>query len=213
MKPIRIVAKDPEIDITVPMGDGPAYPTGGLGGYEVVDRQDDVGMTDWSGQTPLTEEVPLLLNGYERDDSVEREWNTIKKLGRDPNGERKPPVFRVWGPLDAPEGKAWVLPDNGIEVNSDSILKRNGDGTLLRIEFTLHLLEYIRPDVVGRPRKKLRAGISRHTALTYTTQAGDTLAVIAARLFGDWRRWKEIGEKNGISDPNRRLPAGKVLAL
>jgi hypothetical protein len=230
MKPVRIIAKNPEIDITVPMGDGPAYPTGGLGGWVPVPLVDDVAGVDWEGQDGLTEDLPLLLNAYgsiergdgftppDRNDDVEREWNTIKKLGRDPNGdERRPPVFKVYGPTDSPEGKAWVLGADGITVNPESILKRNGSGELLRIEFTLHLLEYIAPEVIkDRKRKKhKRAGVSDNVAVggTYTTQKGDTLTRIAARLLNDWKRWDEIGNKNGLSDPNRVLPAGKRLRL
>lgn len=219
MKPVRIVAQNPDIDITIPMGDGPAYPTGGLGGWTTVPLQDDVEGVDWEGQPPLTEDVPLLLNGLEDDESVEREWNTVKKLGRDPNGdETRPPAFRVWGPLDAPEGKWWVLPDNGITVNPEEIIKRNGDGELLRIEFVLHLLEYLSPEVIKARRRKKhrsRAGVDRRVAVggTYTTKGGETLAKIAAIQLNDWKRWPEIGSKNGIADPQRKLPAGRVLRI
>jgi hypothetical protein len=217
MKPVRIVAKNPEIDITVPMGDGPAYPTGGLGGWVPVALVDDVAAVDWEGQDGLTEDVPLLLNGLERDDPVEREWNTIKKLGRDPNGdERRPPVFRVYGAVEYP-GKAWVLGGDGITVNPEEIIKRNGSGELLRIEFVLHLMEYTAPDVIKdrRRKKRKRQGLSDNVAVggTYTTRAGDTLAKIAARQLNDWKRWKEIADKNGLSDPNRALPAGRKLRL
>lgn len=213
MRRCRIIAKDPPIDISIPMGEGPAVPTGGFGGWKAVQRQDDVSVTDWEGQEPLTQDVPLLLNGYESDESVEREWNTVKKLGRDPNGdEHKPPAFKVFGPIDGPEGKSWVLAEGGIEVNPASILKRPGSGELLRIEFTLHLLEYIRPGVI-RSRRRRRIGIGRAQALTYTTHPGQTLAGIAATQLGDWKLWKEIGRKNGIADPFRLLPAGRVLKL
>lgn len=218
MKPVRIIARNPEIDITVPMGDGSAYPTGGLGGWVPVPLVDDIAAVDWEGQDGLTEDVPLLLNGLERDDPVDREWNTIKKLGRDPNGdERRPPVFKVYGPVEYP-GKAWVLGADGITVNPDEIIKRNGSGELLRIEFVLHLMEYTAPEVIkDRRRKKhkkvARVGANVAVGGTYTTQKGDTLAKIAARLLNDWKRWDEIGNKNGINDPNRVLPAGKRLKL
>jgi hypothetical protein len=214
MKPVRIIAKDPAIDITIPMGNGPAIPTGGLGGWIAIQRQDGIAVTDWEGQEPLTEAVPLLLDGYATGETVKREWNTVKKLGRDPNGdERKPPVFKVYGPIDAPEGKSWVLPDGGITPNADSIIKQN-DGDLLRIEFTLSLLEYVNPETIKRHKKRSgRRGIGKAQALTYTTRAGDTLISIAAAVLSDWRRWKEIGKRNGIADPFRILPAGRVLKL
>lgn len=211
MKECRITAKNPEIDITIPMGDGPAYSTGGLGGWSTVQRQDNISVTDWAGQEPLTQDVPLLLDGFAEHLSMEREWNTVKKLGRDPNGdERKPPVFKVFGPVEYP-GKSWVLPEGGIEPNPASFLKRD-DGELLRVEFTLHLLEYIRPDTLGQKRRR-RTGISQNVALTYTTRKGDTLISIAAEVLGNWQRWRDIGALNGISDPHRELPAKRVLRL
>lgn len=218
MKPVRIVAKDPDIDITIPMGDGPARLVAGLGGWKAVPVADDIEAADWEGQELLAQDVPLLLNGLERDESVEREWNTVKKLARDANGdETKPPVFKVWGPLEYP-GKAWVLPANGIDINEDEILKRDGDGELLRIEFTLHLLEYRSPEEIKarKKRKHPRRGISRNIAVggTYTVdQRGETLRTIAAKLYRDSGRWKEIGNKNDIHDPNRVLPVGKRLVL
>ena len=203
MKPVRIVAQSPAIDITVPMGDGASMPTGGLGGWEEVPRYDDLPMTDWSGQPLLTEDVPLLLNGLERNESQEREWNTIKKLGRDPNGdERKPPVFRVYGPVEYP-GKAWVLPANGIEVREKTT--RPGSGEILRVEFVLHLLEYMPLE-----KRSGRMGVSRGVAISYTTQKGDTLIKVAHKFSKDWG---EIGAKNGISDPYRELKTGRELRL
>ena len=213
MRLVHIVAKNPPIDLTIPMGDGPALPTGGIGGFKVIDRVDDVGATDWDGQEPLSEDVPLMLGEMPYEDSIQREWNTVKKLGRDPNGERRPPVFWVWGPIDSPEGKAWVLPEGGIDINQDSILA-DDDGGFLRIEFTLHLLEYIPPDQVRLRGKKNREGIAQQNrALSYTTRPGDTLARIAAKELDNWERWPEIGKLNGISDPHRVLPAGRTLKL
>lgn len=220
MKPVRIVAKNPDIDIEIPMGDGPALPVGGLGGWTTVALQDDIEGVDWEGQDPLTEDLPLLLNGLERDESVEREWKTVQKLGRDARGdERRPPVFRVWGPVEHP-GKAWVLPRNGIEVLSpdENMIKRNGDGELLRVEFVLHLLEYVPPELIKarRRRKRKRQGISDNIAVggTYTTdKVGETLESIATKLFRDPHRWKELAAKNNRTDPDRPLPVGTRLRV
>ncbi len=217
MKPVHIVAKDPEIDIWVPMGSQPAKPVGGLGGWKEVERQDDLSVSDWDGQSLLREDVVLLLDDYPHG-SVQREWNTIKKLGRDPNGdETVPPVFRVYGPGLDYSGKAFVLPEDGIEILEGDLepIKRQ-DGDWQRIEFVLHLMEYRRPDTIkvrGKRKHRSRTGVAPGRSLTYTTVAGDTLVKIAAKLNGDWKRWKEIGDKNGIADPHRVLPAGRVLAL
>ena len=212
MKPLRLVAKSPRIDIIVDMGDGAATVTAGLGGWRTVERIDDIALTDWIGQAPLQQDVPILLDGYPHD-SVERELNTLLKLGRDAVGEENvPPVFRMYGPVYF-EGKAWVLPENGIELDAASVIRQE-DGTLVRQGLTLHCLEYVPADEVKLRGKKRREGIAQHNQpLTYTTRKGDTAAKIAHRLYGDWKRWKDFGPKNGIHDPNRVLPAGRELRL
>lgn len=52
----------------------------------------------------------------------------------------------------------------------------------------------------------------RATPGTYTVQKGDTLWDIARKLWGDGTRWKEIAQKNGITDPGK-LQIGQVLVL
>lgn len=47
---------------------------------------------------------------------------------------------------------------------------------------------------------------------TWTVKQGDTLWAIACELFGDGTKWREIAEKNGISNP-RTLQIGRVLVL
>jgi len=47
---------------------------------------------------------------------------------------------------------------------------------------------------------------------TYTVQRKDTLWSIAMRFYGDGKRWREIAQANGISDPSR-LPVGATLVI
>ena len=49
-------------------------------------------------------------------------------------------------------------------------------------------------------------------AVTYTVKKGDCLWNIAKKQMGDGTKYKEIAQKNGISDPNRIYP-GQVLKL
>lgn len=49
-------------------------------------------------------------------------------------------------------------------------------------------------------------------ASVYTVQKGDCLWNIAKKQLGDGTKYKEIAQKNGISDPNRIYP-GQVLKL
>ena len=47
---------------------------------------------------------------------------------------------------------------------------------------------------------------------SYTVQRKDTLWSIAMRFYGDGKRWQEIAQANGISDPSR-LPVGATLVI
>ena len=47
---------------------------------------------------------------------------------------------------------------------------------------------------------------------THTVKRGDTLWDIACELYGDGTKWRQIAQKNGISNP-RTLQIGKVLVL
>ena len=49
-------------------------------------------------------------------------------------------------------------------------------------------------------------------AATYTVQKGDCLWNIAKKQLGDGTKYRQIAEKNGISDPNKIYP-GQVLKL
>lgn len=219
MRTIRI--RSPKIDVTVPMGDGDARITGGIGGYQTVDVPDRIGATDWPGQGPIAQDVPVMLDGWRERQSVERQLRTLQKLGLPDANDRPPPVFTVSGPIHYPD-KHWVLPEGGVEL-LDGAIRRRGDAELVRQPLMLHLLEFVRPDQVRR-RPKNKIGVGPAVAIEglgqnvvasrrYIVKAGDTLAKIAAYLYGDWKRWREIGERNGIRDPNKLLQTGRVLKL
>lgn len=53
---------------------------------------------------------------------------------------------------------------------------------------------------------------AQETPKTVTVKKGDTLWGFAVRYYGDGTRWKEIADRNGISDP-KRLQIGKVLEI
>lgn len=44
----------------------------------------------------------------------------------------------------------------------------------------------------------------------YIVQPGDTLSVISLRIFGTSRRWRELADINGVSEPTRIMPGDLI---
>lgn len=206
MRPLRIQCPEKKIDISVQMGDGPATPTAGYTSWEVVDRVEGKGVTDRVGTPPFQQDVPIFLDGFAKDNSIQGQLNEILDLG----GEDTEP-FRCTGPIHRPHLR-YVF---GAEPDFGEVIRDDEDGRLLRQRVTLHLLEYVNPDTLRRRKRKQgrRIGVSSATTLTTVVRADDTLARITHRELGNWKRWEEIGRKNGIRDPFKRLQPGRVINL
>jgi hypothetical protein len=217
---IRFVASDPKIDLSVDIGNLIPTPVAGLGGYEEIERQDDVNATNWTGQDAYREDISILFDGYDDGNPVDRQINTLLKLARDPNGERVPPIFKVFGPVRYP-GKSWVLPVGGLDFEGGEIapITRKGGAETLRQEVIVHLLEW---NPLGHKKKRTpkhqrgepgKTGGTAYPGHSYTVQKGDTLHSIAARLYGDASEWEALGAKNDIKDPSKKLKPGLLLKL
>jgi hypothetical protein len=208
---LHLVCDDPNVDLKVDMGDGPATPTAGYAAWETIKRVRRKSMTAYVGPEPFQQDVPVLLDGLAQENSVQRQLDAIESLG----GSSK---FRAFGPIHHPSqgpNDLWVF---GGEPEFGEVIRDN-DTTLFRQALTLKLMEFVSPDPDGRGggRGKRgdpgRTGGTEFPGRTYTTVQGDTLMKVAHKVYGDWKRWKEIGQKNNISDPHRVLPAGRQLKL
>lgn len=198
---LRLTASNPQVDIQVNMGDGPATPTAGYAGWEEVPRIKRRSMTDFIGLPPFQQDVPIRLDGFRENRSVERQLAVIESLGGNV-------IFRAFGPIFH-SGDRFVFGDEPEFTE----LVRAHDGTLIRALLTLKLKEYVSPDQAGRRKSKGKIGLGNAVPLTHVVSKGETLSEIAFHLYHDASRWKEIGKKNGIHDAHKKLKPGRVLVL
>lgn len=213
---LHIVAPSVDVDVEILMGAGPATPVGGLGGWQQKERPDAKAMTEWTGQETVMQSIPLLLNGFMEGNSIQGQANDIIALGRKTTDDEVPPVFRMFGPIHF-GWLPWVLESVDWGEAEDQVI-RDENTRLMRQEVTLHVAEYEGPDSIRTKRIRHPFGTSAGGGTNFPTNIyivhkGDTLAKIAAKVYGDRSRWKEIGAKNGINDPNQELKVGRELKL
>jgi nucleoid-associated protein YgaU len=201
---LRLVCSNPKVDIEVSLGDGPATPTAGYAGWEDVSRVNRRAMTSFQGLPALQQDVPIMLDGYREGRSVERPLEEVLSLGGNS-------IFTAIGPMIFESGKRFVFGD---EPEFGEMI-RNVSGALLRVRLVLKLKQYVPADEVGR-RHKAKPELNDAVPLTYTTPGGESLWAIVAKFYGVFEasaNWKRIGKLNGITDPYRVLPKGRVIKL
>lgn len=210
---LRIVAPSADIDLKVLMGDGPATLTGGIGGWQQMQRPDAKSLTEWSGQDTVTQSVPVLINGFRQGQSVQGQANDIIALGRNTEKDEVPPVFRIFGAIWL-QHLPWVLE----EIDWGDEVIRDVETNLLRQELTLHIAEFEDPDQIRLKRIRHpygtgKGGGTNYPGKKYIVHKGDTLIKIASKVYGDRTRWKVLAQKNDIRDPNKELTPGRVINL
>lgn len=211
----RIVSNKPKINVSLTPGPLPPQPTAGYGGWVEYARPKAIPFTIWEGGTARKQDISVMIDGFATGESVEADVELVKRLGRPPNqkDDTPPPVFRVFGPIHE-SGSRFVL-----EALEFGAVIRDDDGTILRQELTLKLIEYVDPDEIRLRRKKAQKKIAfgdpiiEHHSQIYEAKKGDTLKKIAAKFYGDASRWKTLSELNNIRDPNKKLTPGQKIKL
>lgn len=137
---------------------GDDAPGGGVGGWEVVARPRRRSTAEWVGVEPWTMTLPLITSGVDvrgpgRHVSVEPKIKDLVNLASPTRSTGEPPILLVAGPLRLPAPKMrWVI--TGLEWGTQ--MRRNR-GDRIQQEVTVHLLEYVRGDVLRGPAAKARA--------------------------------------------------------
>jgi nucleoid-associated protein YgaU len=119
-------------------------------------------------------------------------------LDRDANLHAPPIAAFLWG------DRRFVGVLDGIDVTYQLFDER---GVPLRAEVTITLKEY-RPVAVQLWQDR---SSSSTVEKTYLVRRGDTIAGIAAAVYRDPARWRELALANGITDPRQLRPGRRLL--
>lgn len=210
---IRIRSTDPDITVTVRLGEGGADLTGGFGGWAEVQRPRRIAFTEWQGLSPYRMSVPVLFDGFADGMSVEEDIRKLERMAIPARKGFPPPTLRIDGAVPKTD-LTWVVESLDF---GDSIRDQNGKGFLDRVRqaITINLLHYESPEgsiiVKGAASIRQERGKKR-SSRPYTVKRDDSLTRIAARKLGSAKRWKEIAELNNIRDPDK-ITIGQRLKM
>jgi nucleoid-associated protein YgaU len=91
---------------------------------------------------------------------------------------------------------------------SQRFLMFRPDGIPVRVRLQVTFSEFRNSDQEPREVKRETANYAK----AWTVCQGETLSLIAARIYGDAAAWRPLALRNRVADP-RDLPAGLVLAV
>lgn len=131
--------------------------SGGLGGWEVVDRPGRRGAAEWVKVDPWRLAVPLLTTGFDVrpgvNVSVEPKLLALMRLAWKVPGGSQPPIITAAGPIRVPRpDMRWVVED--IEWGEQV---RRSDGQRIQQAMTVKLLEHVSAEVLLGPVAQARA--------------------------------------------------------
>jgi hypothetical protein len=205
--------------VTAQLGDGFATPTAD-GGWAVVARPRQLGYTDWQGTTPVSMDIPIMLDGFRSNSSVEGSISRLFQMMMQRVGTRNEPVvIEILGVPLPFHGYRWVINS----ISPDDEVRRNTDGHRIRASMSITVQQYVSGDVLihrkPSPAKKHKGGhggsrtkpTHTHTKI-YTVRRGDTLSKIAAKELGKSSKWPEIAKLNHLRDPDN-IKVGQKLKI
>lgn len=225
-------SNDPQITFRSEYGTGPPLVSDGYGGWEVVARPRDIGLTEWQGRNPMAIQIPFMIDNYAEPFKpgvrLETQITALERLSGIGSHD-VPPTFRVMSdgviPHDHdsyPAGQ-WVV--ENVDWDGDKEI-RNSVGNRVRCGGTIVIRQFIKPKVFGRLSAK-GASTAKHKKVvkkgapgyyqgrTYITKHGDTMPKIAKRkdVYGTASKWRKIALKNNERDPHKKFKTGTRLAI
>ncbi len=202
---VRLKSAAPTLNILGPLGPEPPNIGGGFGGYEIVNRPRQVGMTIWNGVEPYQLKFSMFLEGFKEGRSVEEDIAAVMRCAHGTDGE--PGTVQVFGIPRLPTTD-WVIED--LEFDEDSTI-RNYSMNRIRQKLTWTLRERNDPAYLSLRKEALMGKKPANT--TIKAKRGDTPAKIAKRL--KLKSWTIIRDRNKgvVTKADQKLKEGKKIVV
>lgn len=182
----------------------------GYGGWEVVARARQRGLTQWNGVDPKRLSIPILFDGIHNGDNQEDEVNKLLRMATPDKYE--PPIVHIEGKGFPEIGQQWVIEDIAWGSNVIWGTDRHGKDSLLRQDAVVNLMQYVAGDRAAFSKAKPARVGGRVWPKHYIVKAGDTLQKIASKFYGNSKKWRIIANANNIRDPSH-LKKGRTLKI
>lgn len=184
--------------------------TSGYGGWEVVARARQRGLTQWNGVEPKRLSVPILFDGLHNGDNKEDDVAKLLKMATpDPH---EPPIVHLQGKGFPEIAQSWVIEEiswgNNVMWGTD----RKGKDILVRQDAVVSLLQYVAGDRAAFSKASAARVGGKVWPKHHTVKTGDTLQKIASKYYGNSKKWGIIAKANNIRDP-KHLKKNRILTI
>lgn len=191
---VSLFCDDPPLATMLLLGAASPKISGGVGGWDTVERPHQTSMTIWKGVDPFTLELAVMLDAHASEYSVEPTLRALYAVaGGDP--EVEPGIVEVRGVPSLPV-EQWVI--TTIDVD-DNVIRRDKDFHRTRQPVTITLLEYVPPQYMQLRNRALTGDKSK--TKTITVRKGDTPAKIARKHRC---KWTDIRRLNKDTTPPKQ---------
>lgn len=191
----------PSMGIVVLLGPDPFVPTAGWGGYEVVDRALQVGMTIRKGVEPWQYTGSIMFDGYKNKMSQEDDLNSLLTCahGDDKHG---PGIISISG---LPELNDWDWVIESLDFDADTQIRRN-DMSKIRQQVGMTIRQYVHPDYLDSVDDAFKRPKGRTTVVV--VKKGDTPHKLAVRHHCRWQDIRDANPTRKILKANQHLTPG-----
>lgn len=208
--------KRPDVGLVAEL-DGPVVTVDGTGTDQLTERPGRVSITSEGGTPPLALRIPLLLDRWREQRSVEREIKMLERMLGVGGDQPKRPQVTVEGPgiphsYERNSKLRWRLSEP--EWATDDIRYVN-DSARAYVQVSVLARAVVRPDTVPVPEERVTEG-AKGRFFFRTTSETNTLREVSKYVGVSLKELKGLNEDRKPklpNDPDKKLPRGSRLRI